>query len=88
MTQVNPLIQGILEAHGAPKPSTEWAERELGLAHRLIDDVLARQHPEHESHRLLRAARDAVEEADVEIEKFRSGTPAQPIRGGHNDDLG
>lgn len=71
MTQVDPLIQGILEAHGAPKPQGRWAERELGLAYNLIDDVLMRQHPEHESHRLLRTARDAVEEADVEIEKFK-----------------
>jgi hypothetical protein len=69
MTQVEPLIQGILEAHGAPKPSTEWRERELGLAHRLIEDVRNRGwHPETDAHRLLSDAMEAIEAADVEIE--------------------
>jgi len=47
-----------------------WKDGRLGQAYDLIDAVLREQHAEHESHHLLKRAREMVESADVELEKL------------------
>lgn len=47
-----------------------WKDGRLGQAYDLIVAVLGDQHPEHETHDLLKRSREAVESADVELEKL------------------
>lgn len=46
-----------------------WFDTKLSDAYQLIDDVLALTHPETDAHPLLRAAAEAVENADLALEK-------------------
>jgi hypothetical protein len=50
-----------------------WADGRLGQAYDLIQAVLDEQHPEVDSHDMLKAARDKVEDADMEIARLEKG---------------
>lgn len=50
-------------------PSPDWADSRLAHAYRLIDEVLDATHPESAARALLRAAAEAVEDADIALEK-------------------
>lgn len=50
---------------------TGWADTRLGLAYDMIDAALTEHNnPEDDAHQHLKAARDAVENADVELERL------------------
>lgn len=46
-----------------------WADSRFCDAFQMLDDILAELHPEHDAHSLIKTARDAVEDADVAIER-------------------
>lgn len=54
-----------------PAPATDWADTRLSDAYQLIDDVLAVTHPESDARALLLKAAEAVEDADLALEKGR-----------------
>ena len=48
-----------------------WADTRLSDAYQLIDDVLTVTHPESDARALLLKAAEAVEDADLALEKGR-----------------
>lgn len=50
-------------------PAGEWADDRLSDAYQLIDDVLAITHPESDARALLLKAAEAVEDADIALER-------------------
>lgn len=59
----------LMAAHLAEHPAHGWAKGTLMIAFDIVEEVLAEQHAESDAHRYLTMARDAIENADVVIEK-------------------
>lgn len=47
-----------------------WADKRLMQAYHLVHEVMESVNPELDVHGTLKALRDAVEDADVELEKL------------------
>jgi hypothetical protein len=50
-------------------PSGQWADERLSDAYSLIDAVLAETHPESDARAFLLKAAEAVEDADMALER-------------------